>query len=267
MDLRQLPRRAIILVAGVSVAVIGAVVIGILYFLATISLGEARLLLLALGVVVNGLLVSAYVFTLLDTQRRIERAEKRPQYSDILEEILDPAIETLQTNRQAVKEGNVNWFNAPKPNGDISTVAPDSASLAAQHSFEVEFSGTSEALNKHDKLVEKLNDLASDLQEPIESEIEAYVRSTEGLPMDQVNQKVFAYSILNQADSRSVQHKYKEEWRTHREDLLSIRENGEIRESIERFDSLRGEYLDQSEVLLEDLVELKQELRTAIQLP
>lgn len=267
MDLRQLPRRAVILGFGVSVAIAGAVVIGILYLSATISMEAARLWLLALGVLVNGLLVSAYVFTLLDTQRRIERAEKRPQYSDILEEILDPAIETVQTNRQAVKRGNINWFNAPKPGGDISTVAPDSASLAAQHSFESEFARVSEDLDRHDTLVHELNELASELQGPTESEIEAYVRCTRGLPMNQVNQKVFAYSILNQADSRSVQDQYKEEWQAHREGLLSIRENEPIRESIERFDSLREDNLDQSETLLDELVELKQELRTKIQLP
>lgn len=46
----------------------------------------------------------------------------------------------------------------------------------------------------------------------------------------------------------------------------SIREREEIREDVGQFELLREEYFVQSEVLLDESVELKQELRTEIQL-
>jgi hypothetical protein len=52
--------------------------------------------------------------------------------------------------------------------------------------------------------------------------------------------------VFDQADPQSVQHVNQEEWQTHREELLSIRENEPICDSIEQFDSLREKCLVQS---------------------
>ncbi|MFC7046952.1 hypothetical protein ACFQH6_17475 [Halobacteriaceae archaeon GCM10025711] len=235
--------------------------------------------LAALGTVVLAL---ATFETIQQNQRSLEELEKdreKPLKIDELGEIIQPAIDGLDTNIEHLEAGFIAWEQSrDSPSIDMATPLPDDGDRAVLRRFKRDYPELYERMDSYSDAVQDVKRTADSFASAVEPELRSALEDiamdaeTDHARASMPDSNITVTLLVNdvppdglstnsyQSDITSFWDQYDPFWRDLRDDLVNLA-GGVADHELSALNSEKDDILAESRALREKLIEVKGDIR------
>lgn len=250
-------------------ASIGAIALVLVYMLLVIILFGQDLIsssfanILMQGAVSMGTILLASITWMTLRQNQKDR-QKRLQ-RELIEEVIRPAINTLDGNAHAIQEDNISWLRLDLDRNHLNPhrftlwqVRSSAMDHVAFLRFGDEYPRLKSKIEQYDKDLNKLHQIAEQIGEKTHDEIERVIEKE--VDEGSINTKIVIECLLNDSLPQDSTQRLNLLWNNHYNELKAILEC-KAEDEWSEFTALRTEIVNSSSTLREELEQARREIR------
>lgn len=251
---------------------VGILVIAILHWRRSPSGEGIELLITATSAFGTLILAAATFFTVrynIKSVYEIEKDREKPIVEDEIEDVIQPAIDALESNIETQSERNIGWVYASRliHNPDYQSDRPSSVFADPSPVAMIRLSENRpdlwSQLEKHQKLIKRMIKKGDVIRNRCETPIQVCVDELNWkLPEgeNELNIDVLISAVIKDVDEFGERSEYYSFWETHGEEIKLLVQTL-ARDEIKQLRSNESQWNDLCEQLFEDLTEYKMELQ------
>lgn len=221
------------------------------------------------------------VISLQQTQRTIEDLRKdreKPVVTDVLAEVVQPAIEQLEDNTDRLESGNIGWKEGY--GNELDHPLPDSDGPTAMSWFKEEYptlydricppelaensssdEDNSEYTKQLNRLQEATVELVNEIEKPVESKLSQVNSSLSPDSNGTAQPNVLVRLLINNRDVTQMdEHNYQSFWRDFGDEFRDLMQE-EAGVNLIEFNQSKNDLLDLSKTLEDDLTKIRSDLQ------